>query len=52
MRKTNFKQIFGIFILYMLGASPLAITYSYAEMDMDALKRDSIQEENWKIIIT
>ena len=36
----------------MLGASPLAITYSYAEMDMDYLKRDSIQEKNWKIIIT
>ena len=52
MRKTNFKQIFGIFILYILGASPLAITYSYAEMDMGDLKRDSIQEENWKIIIT
>lgn len=51
MRKTNFKQIFGIFILYMLGASPLAITYSYAEMDMSNLKRDSTQE-NWKIIIT
>ena len=36
----------------MLGTSPLAITYSYAEIDENHPKRGSIQEGNWKVVIT